>query len=154
MTPRVTVGDVVDLDVDIQANDVGKLVRLEPSNIKAPSIGEATSSLSIASGHTVILGGLMKETVSNTRNGVPLLSDIPLIGSLFRYSDTTKEKTELLVFITPRVIRGTREQQQLSETERDQLTPVPRSLRRPLDAQGLAASEGRPLPAGARLDGQ
>ncbi len=146
VTPRVTVGDVVQLDVDIQANDVGANVTVGDQSYPSTHQREASSSLSIASGHTVILGGLMKEVLTTSKNGVPLLSDIPLLGSLFRYSDTQKQKTELLVFITPRVIRGIAEAQQLSQNERDKLTPAPRSLQRPLDAQGLATSEGRALP--------
>ena len=146
VTPRVTAGDMVDLDVDIQANEVGNPVSVGGQSYPSTLNREANSSLSVASGHTVVLGGLMKESLTSTKNGVPLLCEIPLVGSLFRYSETNRQKTELLVFITPRVIRDSREQQQLSESERDKLTPVPRSLRRPLDAQGLAASEGRPLP--------
>ena len=150
VTPRVTSGDVVQMDVQVSADEVGSYVTVGSQSYPSTKRRVANSSLSIASGHTVILGGLMREATSTSRNGVPILSDIPLLGALFRSSTTHKEKTELLVFLTPRVVRNVAEAQQLSEVERNKLTPAPRSLRRPLDAQGLAASEGRYLPPTAR----
>ena len=57
------------------------------------------------SGRTILLGGLIKESVSKTEGGVPMASNIPVIGDLFRQHSDTGFRQELIVMITPRVIR-------------------------------------------------
>ncbi len=59
----------------------------------------------IKDGHTVVLGGMRKKDVSKQINKIPLLSDIPLIGGLFRFEGEDTSVTELIVFITPRIVR-------------------------------------------------
>jgi len=150
VTPRVTSGDVVQMVVSVQANDVGPSMNVAGLSYPTTLNREAQSSVSIASGHTVVLGGLMRDMVTSSKTGVPILSQIPLVGALFRSSTTHKDKTELLVFLTPRVVRGASEAQKLSEAERNKLSSIPPILCRPLDAQGLAASEGRSAPQTTR----
>jgi len=65
------------------------------------------TSVVVAHGQTLALGGLMRETESVSENKVPLLGDIPLIGNLFKYTDKTKDKTELLVLVTPTILVST-----------------------------------------------
>ena len=65
------------------------------------------TSVVVAHGQTLALGGLMRETESVAENKVPLLGDIPLIGNLFKYTDKTKDKTELLVLVTPTILVST-----------------------------------------------
>ena len=53
-----------------------------------------------------MIGGLIREVESRVTEGVPLLSRLPLIGRLFRYENTVKQRRELVIFITPRVVPG------------------------------------------------
>jgi type II secretory pathway component GspD/PulD (secretin) len=71
----------------------------------------------VRDGHTVVLGGLRKKDVSKQINKIPLLGDLPLIGALFRFEGEDTSVNELVVFITPRIIK----EPILSETERQAL---------------------------------
>ena len=61
----------------------------------------ATTEVSVESGMTVVIGGLIKDKTIDTENGIPFLKDIPLLGWLFKNKTKSKDKTELLIFITP-----------------------------------------------------
>jgi general secretion pathway protein D len=85
-------------------------------NISAKALADQTLSISkrsiktqivINSGNTAVLGGLMKDRDADTETKVPILGDIPILGWLFKSKTTSKEKANLLVFITPKIIRGT-----------------------------------------------
>jgi type II secretory pathway component GspD/PulD (secretin) len=61
----------------------------------------------IKDGETLVIAGLIKDQTTDTRKKVPLLGDIPLLGLLFQKKETTKTKTDLLIFITPHIITPT-----------------------------------------------
>jgi type IV pilus assembly protein PilQ len=67
---------------------------------------EAVSNVLVKDGETVVIGGIMKDTRTNDESGVPYLKDIPVIGWLFKTISLTKDFEELMIFITPRIIRG------------------------------------------------
>ncbi len=69
-------------------------------------VSEIESLLEVADGQTVVIGGLMQDTSQKNRDGVPYLSRIPGIGDLFSYRDDTVQKSELVLFLRPTVIRG------------------------------------------------
>lgn len=75
------------------------------SEVPVIQVREIESVLTINSGDTAVIGGLMQDTVNDNVSGIPFLSDIPVIGSLFRYEDDLREKSELVIFIRPRVIQ-------------------------------------------------
>ncbi len=75
------------------------------SEVPVIQVREIESVLTINSGDTAVIGGLMQDTVNDSSSGIPILSDIPFIGSLFRYQDDLREKSELVIFIRPRVIQ-------------------------------------------------
>lgn len=108
VTPRIGAGGTVTLDVKQEASEVASTTT---SGIDSPTIQQRRfeSTVSIADGETVALGGLIRATRTRSRAGVPLLSSVPVLGAAFRNSSTDVRRTELLVFMTPRIIR-TREQ--------------------------------------------
>lgn len=69
---------------------------------------EAETSASVRDGETFVIGGLTQENVLTTKNKVPILGDIPLVGTLFRNERSTSTKTELYIVITPRIVRHRR----------------------------------------------
>lgn len=69
-------------------------------------VSEIESLLEVADGQTVVIGGLMQDTSQKKRDGIPYLSRIPGIGDLFSYRDDTVQKSELVLFLRPTVIRG------------------------------------------------
>ena len=66
---------------------------------------EADTEISVKDGHTIVIGGLIKEKVSIKIGGIPFLSKLPLIGIIFRNEDTQKEKKELVIFVTPHILQ-------------------------------------------------
>ncbi len=70
------------------------------------SVKEIESLLEVADGQTVVIGGLMQDSTNKQRDGVPILSRLPLVGDLFSYRDDTVIKSELVLFLRPTVIRA------------------------------------------------
>ncbi|RDH82638.1 MAG: pilus (MSHA type) biogenesis protein MshL [endosymbiont of Galathealinum brachiosum] len=98
---RPTISRVIDSveDPNPAFKDAGVI-----SEVPIIQIREIESILTINSGDTAVIGGLMQDTVNDKDSGVPVLSSIPIIGSLFRYDDDFREKSELIIFIRPVVI--------------------------------------------------
>ena len=105
VTPRITSNGYVTMDVTQTAND---LVGYTTSSLSAPTVNqrEAQTTVSVKDGETVVLGGIINDTFSKVVSKVPLLGDLPVIGYLFRSSNKTVSKTELLVFMTPHIVRA------------------------------------------------
>ncbi len=106
ITPQVSSDGLITLDI---TPAVSRLVRTETSatgNTNAPviDIRQASSIVRVRDGATVIMGGLVQDTTSSTQRKVPLLGDIPLLGKAFSGTHRAKERTELIFFLTPRII--------------------------------------------------
>lgn len=71
------------------------------------STREITTLFTVDNGKTIVLGGLMKQTLTDSLRKVPLFGDIPILGRLFRYQNDSKDKRELLIFITPQILEET-----------------------------------------------
>jgi general secretion pathway protein D len=106
VTPRVNSSGLVLLDI---AQEVSEVIPQTASQalIASPSFSERKLSTSVAvqDGETIVLGGLMQNQVTKTTNRLPLLGDIPYLGALFGSTGNEVQRTELVVLLTPRVIR-------------------------------------------------
>jgi len=142
VTPRVTQGDMVRMEVDVQSNELGDSIDVAGQGYPTTNQRQANATLTVKDGYTIVLGGLMRDTVRRSAYKVPLLGDIPLLGALFRSSNTKREKSELLVFLTPHVVRTPTGAAQLTESEKARLPEVPRSLRPPADGSATPDTEG------------
>lgn len=89
-------------------------------NVSAPVINSRSADTVVVTpdGQTVIIGGLMANSKADTETKIPLLGDIPILGNLFKHKIKTDSKTELLIFLTPYVIRAPVEIAALSQRER------------------------------------
>ncbi len=100
VTPQITPDGNVVIDVDVNKDSVGAETRagfaIDTKHVK--------TQVMVENGGTVVLGGIYQQTERNTVSKVPLLGDVPVLGYLFRNSSRTSEKTELLVFITPKIV--------------------------------------------------
>jgi general secretion pathway protein D len=103
VTPHINQGGLVTLDVQVEVSDPGAL---SGDCNQAPPINTRSvqTILNVQSGQTMVMGGLIGETRGNTSQGLPLISRIPIIGGLFGDQKLTKNRTELVMFITPRVV--------------------------------------------------
>ncbi len=101
--PRVTPGGMVQMDVDQQ---VSTNTKTSSSDINSPTfiVRQITSNVAVRSGQAVVLGGLIENTDTDTKGGVPGLSNIPVVGALFSSNAKTAKRKELLVILTPKII--------------------------------------------------
>ena len=76
------------------------------------------------SGETIALGGLIRERSTESVSGIPVLKDIPLLGNLFKTTGLDSQRTELLVLITPRVVRGPAQAREVTNELRRRLTTL------------------------------
>lgn len=131
VTPRVNPSGLVTLDIDQEVSDV---VRTTTSSINSPTIAQRriVSSVIVQDGETVALGGLIRQNQGDRRSGIPVLSELPLLGPLFRDTQRSTNRTELLVLLSPRVIRNQTDARALTEELRDRMRAL------------------RPLPVGTR----
>lgn len=108
VTPRVNASGVVNLEIEQEESSA---VSTTTSGIDSPTIQQRKLSTTVVinSGETVALGGLIRDTQTDAISGIPLLSSIPVIGNLFSSSTESGRRTELLVLITPKVIRNQEE---------------------------------------------
>jgi general secretion pathway protein D len=79
------------------------------------------SKVAVRSGETIVLGGLIRDNSTVGRTGIPFLSDIPIVGNLFGTSSKNSGRTELLVMITPRVVRSDQEIKDLANDVRERM---------------------------------
>ena len=82
---------------------------------------EANTNVMVKDGETVIIGGLMKDDMTETFDKVPFLGDIPLLGKFFQHKDNVKQKTELMVFLTPHVVKTAEDLHALSSLDKAKL---------------------------------
>ncbi|MEO7719614.1 MAG: secretin N-terminal domain-containing protein [Capsulimonas sp.] len=123
VTPRITSNGYVTMDVTQTAND---LVSYTSFNAPIVNQREAQTTASVKDGETIVLGGIMNTSFGSTVSKVPILGDIPLIGNLFKSTSRTKKKTELLVFLTPHVVRDPEEARRLREQTVQGIDPAVR----------------------------
>ena len=125
VTPHITSNGYVSMDVLQTANDLQGY-----TSFNAPIVNQrqAETTISVKDGQTIILGGMIRNQVTSTVNRVPLLGDLPILGNLFRNSNVDHQKTELLVFLTPTVIRDPAEAKKLKEESEKELSPASRRL--------------------------
>ena len=103
VTPQITPEGNVILDVDVSRDAVGQLTNagyaIDTRHVKTQVLVE--------DGGTVVIGGIYEQFERNRTDKVPLLGDIPVLGYLFRSTTRTNDRTELLVFLTPRIVTDT-----------------------------------------------
>jgi general secretion pathway protein D len=112
VTPRITANGYVTLDVDQTANDLQGY-----TSFNAPIVNqrEAQTTVSVKDGETVILGGMIRSQVTSTVNKLPILGDLPFLGNLFRSTSKENQKTELMIMLTPRIVRTAEDAKRIRE---------------------------------------
>ena len=125
--PRVNSNGMVVLDIIQEVSDVvATTVDSTLTETITPTIAQRriASTVSVSSGETVALGGLIRDSDADTVSGVPLLSDIPILGNLFKTTTDAKRRTGLLVLLTPRVVRDPNDARTVTDELRKRLRAV------------------------------
>jgi general secretion pathway protein D len=121
VTPRVNSGGLVTLDV---MQDVSNVVTgLTTPGVNSPTFDErnVTSRVVVQDGQTIGLAGLITDNTSKGNQGIPWLKDVPILGLLAGTQNNTRQRTELLILITPHVIHDQRDARALTDDLREQL---------------------------------
>ncbi|MEZ5708575.1 MAG: secretin N-terminal domain-containing protein [Blastomonas sp.] len=136
VTPRVNDSGTIILDI---AQEVSDVALTTSSGINSPTIQQRrlTSTVATRSGQMIALGGLIRNSVTRSKSGIPLLSQIPVIGGLFGQTRNTGSRTELIILLTPTVIRSPRDTDSVVDALIDGL-----DLTRPMVDQGRDAQIG------------
>lgn len=130
IVPQVNSEGLVNLQVRVEVSDVGERVTVGRQSFNAFNVRDAETTAVLQDGQTLVIGGIITDSVRRTRLGIPLLMDFPVLGPLFRTDFERSERTELVILITPRVIRNRREGESVTDRFLDQV----RAVRRELDA--------------------
>ena len=116
VTPLINPDGNVTMDIEQKINDLGGTVSINGTDVPIITKREAKSRVMVKDQSTIVLGGLIRENKTITETKVPILGDIPLLGTLFKGKSTVKARTELIVFIRPTVLRG--DAQAMAEAKR------------------------------------
>jgi type IV pilus assembly protein PilQ len=105
VTPTITNDGRIFLNMDIQKDDLSGFVNTGAGQVPSIATREVTTAVLMDDGQTVVVGGVYEFKDQHSLSKVPFLGDIPIIGNLFKNRNHTKSKAELLVFVTPKIIR-------------------------------------------------
>ena len=126
VTPRINSDGNVVMEIDAEKSDVGPEregipISVSPDGtiLRSPrvTVARATTTVSAASGQTIVIGGLITTNNSTLSRKVPWLGDLPVLGNLFRYDGYSNGRKELLIILTPQVIRGRADMEYLKQVE-------------------------------------
>ena len=119
LTPHIHESDFVSLDIYQESSAVKGESLLNSSTVGPTTTKRsAKTSVLVKNGDTVVLGGMMQETFTNSVSQIPFLGDIPLLGNLFRFKSVSRKKTNLLIMLTPQIIREPGEMLERSAEQR------------------------------------
>ncbi len=111
VTPRISKNKLVNLVVHAELKDLSAQTIYDASVINKR---EADATVIIPDGYTVVLGGLMRDKNSIIEDKVPVLGDVPILGNLFKRTKTVLLKTELLIFLTPKILDTTNDIEEIA----------------------------------------
>lgn len=126
VTPRISPDGLVVMQIDSEKSDLqsdatGIPIFTSPTGqvIRSPIINATTAQTTVAamSEQTIVIGGLITKSQTKTHRSVPVLGDIPLLGNLFRYDGTNEERTELLIIMTPHIVKSQADAEAIKRVE-------------------------------------
>lgn len=105
VTPQITPDDRVIMDLTVTQDTIGEFIVLSGSSVPSIDTQEVTTQVLVDNGETVVLGGVYRREKRDESDRVPFFGDLPYVGFLFRQSTQLDEKQELLIFVTPKIIK-------------------------------------------------
>ena len=136
VTPYIEGKKRVVLDIE---SEVSEITGAPPFPTAPPIVGtrKARTHIAVDDGATIVIGGLLRETDKKTTERIPFLSRLPLLGSLFTYRTSKKEKTDLLVFITPYILSDELEEENIVEKSKPLKVQIEELYQKGLDYKKL-----------------
>lgn len=144
ITPQISKDRMVRL---IISHELTKLDELATTNTDRPTTLKRTidTTVIVKDGNTVVIGGLIDDIITATEYKVPCLGDVPALGWLFKTVSDSSEKTNLYVFITPRVINSPDEAQSVYDKKKDEIDAIEKGHIKMYDADPLRATPRQPM---------
>ncbi|MBU6281878.1 type II secretion system secretin GspD [bacterium] len=148
LTPQISEGDTVRL---LLFEEVSALVKTPLPEVlqlgPTTTVRSATTNVVVRDSDTVAIGGLISDRLDNAQSGVPYLTDIPVVGNLFKYQEKQKEKVNLIILLTPHIVRDPDQMLQVSEGEKARFRQAMVGRGRFAGTQGTLAPKRPPAPA-------
>lgn len=133
VTPSVNAGNLVTMTVNQSVTDVG--AKDDVTNQRSFLQRQISSRVAVRSGESIVMGGLIQENSSEGRSGIPYLYDLPVVGNLFGTTNNSGARTELIVIITPRVVRTDIDVREVSEDLRERMRALAPLLKSPASVE-------------------
>ncbi|MCX5900583.1 MAG: type II secretion system secretin GspD [Proteobacteria bacterium] len=129
VTPRINEKGLVSMDI---SQEVSKAQPITKDGIQSPTITnrKAETSVVVQNGQTVVIGGIINDEGSKTQSGLPYLSRIPILGYLFSNTRDEHGKQELLIMLTPRVVKNVSEAATVTDAYKEKMQEIKRLLKR------------------------
>ncbi len=124
ITPHISQGGLVRLEIDSEFTKLIEGVTGTSANTPTTAKRQAQTVVSMKSGSTIVIGGLIRDDKTTIEKKIPLLGDLPLIGGLFKFKRDRLQKTNLLIFITPHIIGNQKDQEQITERKKKEMQPA------------------------------
>uniref|UniRef100_C6E067 General secretion pathway protein D n=1 Tax=Geobacter sp. (strain M21) TaxID=443144 RepID=C6E067_GEOSM len=146
--PQISEGEYIKLDIYQEISAVKDFGTATNPNLGSTK-RSAKTSVVVKNTDTVIIGGLIQDTDQVTESKIPLLGDIPLLGWLFKTKRTTRDKTNLLIMLTPRIIKDARDMAEVSINQRNSFsdavkTSEPINMEQALKEKPKSVTEDKP----------
>jgi type II secretory pathway component GspD/PulD (secretin) len=154
VTPRISPEGVVFMEIDAEQSKVGTelegvpiAITNEGNIVRSPriDIARAQTTVSAASGETIVLGGLITTREKDTHRRVPLLADIPLLGDLFRFDSVESLRAELLIILTPHVVLGPADTERIKQAEMARMSWCAADIHAMIDELGRCQDPNCPV---------
>ncbi len=117
ITPQISEGDFLNLNIYTEVSAISPA----PADLNTAEFGIATntrtadSSVVVKNGQTIVIGGLVQDRISSIQNQVPLLGNIPILGNLFKFKRNERNKINLMILLTPRIVENEKDMQEILE---------------------------------------
>ncbi len=133
--PLINPDGLVVMDIRQKVQDVGKDIVIDGNAIPETIEREANAKVAVRDGETVMLGGFISSSASDSKGGVPFLKDIPILGNLFRSTKKNRDRVELMVLIRPTVLATPEIAARVATEEKNKLPDMMRAEREDLEVQ-------------------
>jgi general secretion pathway protein D len=130
VTPFITADGLVEMIVSPEISSLSATTVPISNTVASPVIDKRSADTVVVtpSDRTVVIGGLISTQTTNRDNKIPILGDIPILGAAFKRKTKADVKTELLIFLTPHVVRNPEDMADVTSTERGKLELAPKAF--------------------------
>jgi len=143
--PQISEGEYIKLDIYQEISSVKDFGTATNPNLGSTK-RSAKTSVVVKNTDTVVIGGLIQDTDQVTESKIPLLGDLPLLGWLFKTKNTKREKTNLLIMLTPRIIKDARDMAEVSGNQRNNFSDAVKATA-PINMEHALKAAPKPVTA-------